>query len=192
MRSAIITRDSDIYLLPVAWIMALWLAVGMAASVAWLVHRFPKWQTQVPRWFAVAAVLFLVGTWVWRWPSISLRHDTSASAYITDLGDFLEPQSIVVTLGDQQTFSVWYGIWGSGEVAARVEGIIPLNESLYQFDWYRRLQGDLFPEIPGIADSVSAVITENAGQRPIYFTEQPLSVSQDQLEKVGPLWRLKE
>ncbi|MBK8046942.1 MAG: hypothetical protein IPK16_07345 [Anaerolineales bacterium] len=62
------TRDSDIYLLPVAWIMALWLAVGSAVVAHWLVAQRP---TQA-RWIAAGwGSLLIVGVplvAIWRWP----------------------------------------------------------------------------------------------------------------------------
>jgi hypothetical protein len=69
--------------------------------------------------------------------------------------------------------------------------LIPVNESLYQFAWYQRLQRDLYPGIPAIDTSADALVTANAGLRPIYFAEEPAWIDAAKLEKIGPLWRLK-
>ncbi|MBK8046943.1 MAG: hypothetical protein IPK16_07350 [Anaerolineales bacterium] len=104
----------------------------------------------------------------------------------------LEPNSIVVTLDDQPTFAFWYGVWGSGEIAAAKPDITPVNDSLYQFDWYRRLQGELHPDIAGANESVDAILAGNRGVRPIFFTEEPTYLGVDAVEPAGPLWKLKD
>lgn len=193
------TRDSDIYLLPVGWIMALWLAVGLAQVDEWL----SKWLAQrsaaskgsAHRGGMTAILLLagftclgLIGMTVWRWDANSLAEDQLARDYLQQVKAIVEPQSIVVTLEDRETFAFWFGAWGSRELA----GVTPINESLYQFDWYRRLQGDLHPEISGIDQSVDAVIAANRGKRPIYFAQLPANLAQTDVTQVGPLWRLND
>ena len=34
------TRDSEIYLLPVVWLLSIWMAVGLEIIAAWLERRF--------------------------------------------------------------------------------------------------------------------------------------------------------
>jgi hypothetical protein len=189
------TRDSDIYLLPVGWIMALWLAAGLAQVEAWLDQRAAS-GPQKRSWPAVllggVTAAALIGMLVWRWPGISLAGDNEARSYLQEVKSVLEPHSLIFTLEDRETFAVWYGVWGSGELATAAPGVTPLNESLYQFDWYRRLQGDLYPSIPGIDQSVDAVIAANRGQRPIYFAQMPSYLAPAEVTQVGPLWRLND
>ena len=123
---------------------------------------------------------------------MALAADREARDYLAQAAAVLEPDSIVVTLDDRQTFAFWYGVWGSRELAERVGGIVPINDSLYQFDWYRRLQGDLYPDIGGIGESVDAVIAANWGERPIYFAQLPANFAESELTPAGPLWRLNE
>jgi hypothetical protein len=190
------TRDSDIYLLPVGWIMALLLAVGLAQVGGWAARRMPQ------QWLrgaaggtvlvAAFAVVGLIGLASWRWSGVSLVTDYTARDYLAQAASVLEPNSIVVTLEDRETFAFWYGVWGSGELAERVPGVVPVNDSLYQFDWYRRLQGELHPTIDGIDESVDALIAANRGQRPIYFAHLPAQLAESELLPAGPLWKLKE
>ena len=185
------TRDSDIYLLPVGWIMAIWLAVGLAQVEDWVTRRSVQ-----PRLAGGTAGLLLaglvgvglLGVMAWRWNGISLANDREARDYLQQVKAVLEADSIVVTLEDRETFAFWFGAWGSGELA----GVTPINESLYQFDWYRRLQGDLHPAISGIDQSVDAVVAANRGRRPIYFAQMPANFAQTDVTQVGPLWRLNE
>lgn len=187
------TRDSDIYLLPVGWLMALWLAVGLAQAERWLAGRLAQPQLRRATAGAVLlAALSIAGLALWRWPQVALANDQSARNYLAQVTAAVEPHSIVITLEDRETFALWYGVWGSQEVEASRPGIVPVNDSLYQFDWYRRLQKELHPEIAGIDESVDAIIAANRGVRPIFFAQLPGNVAQDELLPVGPLWRLKE
>jgi hypothetical protein len=190
------TRDSDIYLLPVGWLMALWLSVGLAQVAAWLTGRFggsarPQGTRSSTLLGGVVAVS-LIALGAWRWGGISLADDREARDYLQGVQAVLEPNSIVVTLDDKATFALWYGAWGSGELFAAVEGVTPVNESLYQFDWYRRLQGDLHPDIEGIDESVDAILAANRGERPIFFAQLPTYVAQTDLIQTGPLWRYRD
>ncbi len=190
------TRDSDIYLLPVGWLMALWLSVGLGQIAAWLAQRFSgSTLSQGARSSALlgaVAAVSLFALTAWRWGGISLAGDHEARDYLKQVQAVLEPNSIVVTLDDKATFALWYGVWGSGELAAAVPGVTPVNDSLYQFDWYRRLQGDLHPSIEGIDESVDAIVAANRAQRPIFFAQMPTYVAQTDLIQTGPLWRLRE
>jgi hypothetical protein len=193
------TRDSDIYLLPVGWMMALWLSVGLAQTAAavhgWLgVRRGPGAPSSPAVSLLLAAVVALgiTGATAWRWQGISLAGDTAAQEYLREVRAVLEPNSIVVTLDDRETFALWYGVWGSRELAAVAPGLAPINDSLYQFAWYRRLQGDLYDDIQGIDQSVDAVIAENRGKRPIFFAQLPAYLAPADLTEVGPMWRLNE
>jgi hypothetical protein len=190
------TRDSDIYLLAVGWLMALWLAVGMAQVGDWIAQRRaqPHWRhTPVGVILAAAVIgIGLAGLAVWRWPQTALGADSAARDYLAQVAAVVEPGSIVVTLDDRETFALWYGVWSRPGSADNLAGVVPVNDSLYQFDWYRRLQGDLHPDIAGIGESVNALIAANRGSRPIYFAQLPAPVAETELTPAGPLWRLNE
>jgi len=178
------TRDSEIYLLPVVWLLSIWLAVGLAALAAWLTPRVAA-APLVVGGGAVLALLLLVSV---HWPGLALRRDDEAQRYLAGVAQTLAPQSILVTLGDRETFTAWYGTWGARTLP---DGVIPVNESLYQFAWYQRLQRDLYPAVPAIDVSAEALVAANAGLRPVYFAEPPAWIDAARLEKVGALWRLK-
>lgn len=181
------TRDSEIYLLPVVWLVSIWMVIGLATIAAWLTPRVAS-ATPVLAGAAGVALLLLVAM---RWPTLALRNDDTARQYLAALAETLEPDSLLVTLGDQETFTAWYGAWGDRTLMAAVPGLIPVNESLYQFAWYQRLQRDLYPGVPAIDTSAAALVAANSGLRPIYFAEPPAWIDAAALEQVGPLWRLK-
>lgn len=181
------TRDSEIYLLPVVWMLSIWMTVGLATLAEWLAGRMGK----VTMWLAslTAIALLLLATTV-RWELIALTDDEEARRYLAQVAEVLEPNSIVISLGDRETFALWYGAWGDRLLAEAAPGLIVVNESLYQFDWYRRLQRDLYPNEPGVDVSIAHLIETYAGRRPIYFADAPIQFEPDQIEQIGPLWRL--
>jgi hypothetical protein len=183
------TRDSELYLLPLVWLSSLWLAVGAASVAGWLAARWgPRWWTAC----ALFLALLLAGGTAGRWPAISLADDQQARRYLAEVAAVLEPDSLVVTLGDQETFAIWYGLWGDRTLQEAAPGTIAVNESLYQFDWYRRLQRALYPQLAGIDLSAAQAVERYGKVRPVFFAYRPAWLDATQLEKTGPLWRFKQ
>ena len=191
------TRDSEIYLLALVWMMIVWLTMGLIASADWLHARMPAARreampplaTKLVLGGSVAALLLLAG---FHWPATSLRTDSAAVEYLEAVGDVIEPGSIIVTMGDQKTFALWYGNWGNRELAQIAPDLVIVNDSLYQFAWYRRLLSQLYPHVPNVDQSVQALIAGNQGARAIFFSEQLPIVPEEQLLPTGPLWRYQE
>ena len=183
------TWDSRIYLLPATWMLALWLGSGLSVLAAWLWDRRDGralWAGYAPAVIALVAVATLVAT---RLPEMSLRQDDEARAYLADVVATLEPESIVVSGADAETFALWYGAWGSGVLLEKAPGAMLVNYALYQFPWYGRLLGDLYPATPGVSAGLDALLAENDGRRPVYFTELLDVVPRETLSPAGPLWR---
>jgi hypothetical protein len=181
------TRDSEIYLLPVVWLMTLWLAIGVADALGWLAERWPG-----VRWKPLLSILLFVAvaaTIVLRWQAISVRNDQAARDFLNASIAVLEPNSIIVSMADAETFALWYGVWGSGEIRRTAPGAVPINYSLYQFEWYRRLVQTLYPDVMGNYNSIEEMLAANAGIRPIFFSEPLTYVPANHLTPVGPLWR---
>lgn len=181
------TRDSQIYLLPVGWMLALWIGVGLEQGMLELRTRFAP--RLVDATTAAALLLWLGLSLIVRWPALSLRHDRAARDFVAGAAAVLEPNSIVVSRSDAETFALWYGTWGSGELLRAAPGLVPVNDSLYQFDWYARQQAELYPDLPGAGISAAALVEANAGQRPIYYAETLPELPAGRLVTVPPLWR---
>jgi hypothetical protein len=181
------TRDSEIYLLPVSWLMALWLALGM--------HEIASYSSR--RWSSkpVAPVLVglgltsLLALTVVRLPTLSLRSDRAAESFISGAAAELEPGAILISLADGETFALWYGAWASGELLDAAPGLVLINYSLYQFDWYRRLLREQYPDVVGDQRSVEELLATQAGRRSIFFSEPLSFASEEQLIPTGSLWR---
>ena len=193
------TVDSYIYLLPVAWLMALTLGQGLASGGAWLQHRFPGGQRQSTALLATLALLALVILLSSRLPQFDLRDDHEAQAFLDAAATTLKPGSVVISVADAHTFALWYGQWGSN-LGGKIEGddtlaqavpdLVLVNYALYQFGWYRDLLHDQYPELLKIDATFAEFVAANRAVRPIYFTEQLPEIPQTELMQTGVFWRL--
>ncbi len=81
-------------------------------------------------WVLLVAVVPLIGNWT----AASRAGQTATRDFAHDLLESVEPYGILVTVGDNDTFPLWY--------AQEVEGIrndvLVVNTSLLQTDWYAR------------------------------------------------------
>ena len=183
------TRDSEINLLPAVWMMALLLTIGIASCIDWMTQRDPA-SASVWRGITLGlAALLCTALIVWRIPSMSLQMESEAQAFLDDAAARIEPGSIVISGNDAETFALWYGAWGSGVLHRTEPQPILINYALLQFDWYRRSTAGLYPEVPGIEQSLTEILAENEQSRPIYFSEDLSTVTGRKLEPFGKLWR---
>ena len=134
-------------------------------------------------------VVGLVGLTAWRWSTISARHDLRAQTFLAETMAVIEPHSIIISSADAETFALWYGAWGSGELLAKDPDTVLINYALYQFDWYRRLLREQYPAVVGESESVEEILAANRGQRPIYFSEKFSFWPVEELTPAGPIWR---
>lgn len=183
------TRDSEVYLLPASWLMVLWVAAALRVVARWLADRSRLGVQRATAGLSGLVMLGVLALIVVRAPELSLRTDTEAMDFLAEVGEVVEPGSIVVSSGDAETFAVWYAAWATGDLLAKAPGSIIVNDSLYQFDWYRRLLGDLYPEVAGIDEGFQALLDQNAGLRPIYFVERLDTVPDNAQESAGSIWR---
>ncbi|MBX3011650.1 MAG: DUF2723 domain-containing protein [Caldilineaceae bacterium] len=199
------TRDSEIYLLPVVWLAALWLGVGLTNLSTWAqTDGLGWWQrvrppatgqtvTRAPTWVApILAALLSLGLLemtTWRWSSQSLRQDQQADQFIAGVMAVIEADSIIISSADNETFSLWYAAWGSGVLRQRAPQVVLLNYALYQFPWYQRLVAKLYPEVVGDSQSIEEILARNVDKRTIFFSEKFSFWSTDELQPAGPIWR---
>jgi hypothetical protein len=183
------TLDSQVYLLPVIWLLAFWLPEGITMLSQFLVRWLPV-QVEIGRWGLVAAVGGLLILTAVRSSHYSLHTDQEAVDYLHALVQTLEPGSLVLSSADAETFTLWYGTYATGEISEAAPDSVLINVALYQFPWYRRLLVDLYPDLPGVGSAtVDSILDANLGQRPIYFTEVIAPATKEQLKASGLLWR---
>jgi hypothetical protein len=197
------TRDSEIYLLPVIWLAALWLGVGYAAIMAWVKEDGLRWLQRlrpqqatlslerVALGLTVVTVVGLVGLIGWRWSTQSLRQDRQVDQFVAGVLDVIEPNSIIISSADAETFALWYAAWGSGVLREEAPDVVLINYALYQFPWYQRLVAALYPEVVGESRSVEEIVIRNAESRSVFFSEKFSYWPAEQMEPVGPIWRYR-
>ncbi len=159
------TRDSYIYLLPVTWMLMLCVASGLAQVDAWL---GPRWKLAAPA-LALFCLAGLSAATAWNWPTVALRGDHEARDYLRGAAEALEGNSIIISRSDAETFALWYGTWADKSLSDAAPGLLPVNDALYQFDWYKRLQHDLNPNVAGVGMSVQALIDANAASARFFW-----------------------
>lgn len=181
------TRDSEIYLLPVVWLAAIWVGVGLQEAVTLL----RTYWSRLPLAIVLGALttLALGILLVVRLPELSLRDDHAAQEFVTAVAATIAPDALVVSLADAETFALWYGAWASGELTQAAPDLILVNYSLYQFDWYRRLLRRSHPQVVGDEQTVEELLAVHAHRRPIYFSEPLSYVPAERLTPEGPIWR---
>lgn len=184
------TVDSHVYLLPVIWLATVMLGQGLASVSEWLTTRI--WPIIQPAWIValIGALIGIATLTSWRLPQLDLRADQEARDFISAATMTLQPNSLVISSADAQTFALWYGEWGSGTLAEAVPDLVFVNYTLYEFGWYRHLMHDLYPEIPGMGEAFANLIAANRPLRPIYLTEPLPLYPSNELTPEGVFWRL--
>lgn len=138
-------RDRDYFYLWSFSAWSVWAALGLVfvwESIAALIGsetiKLGKQTLELPnkRSWAIASPILLVACvpLVANWDASTRRNDVTTSSFAHDLLNSVEPYGILVTVGDNDTFPLWY--------AQEVEGIrrdvIVANTSLLNTDWYTR------------------------------------------------------
>ena len=102
----------------------------------------------------------------------------------------MPPESIIISSADAQTFALWYGVWGSGQLADDGKEPYLINGALLQFPWYQRLVRERYADLPGAGSDIHTLIEQNIGVHPIFFSEEGQGyVPDEDLEPLGPLWQ---
>ena len=126
-------RDRDYFYLWSYSAWSVWAALGLIAVWRYMADRV---RTAGTRRWATAMPVLLIGLvpLLANWRDASRAGETAPREWAHDLLDSVEPYGILITLGDNDTFPLWY--------AQQVEGIRPdvtvAVTSLLNTDWYIR------------------------------------------------------
>ena len=138
-------RDRDYFYLWSFSALSVWAALGFVALWESVASFFGSGEARVgkavvseprARSFALASPLLAIAfvPLVGNWEQASRANQTDTADFARDLLNSVEPYGILVTVGDNDTFPLWY--------AQEVEGIrrdvIVANTSLLNTDWYTR------------------------------------------------------
>jgi hypothetical protein len=126
-------RDRDYFYLWSYSAWSVWAALGLAAAWRSLADRVPTAGAR--RWATTAPILLLgVVPLVGNWRQASRAGETATREWAHDLLNSVEPYGILVTLGDNDTFPLWY----AQEVEGVRRDVTVAVTSLLNTDWYPR------------------------------------------------------
>lgn len=138
-------RDRDYFYLWSFSALSVWAALGLVYVWETTASLFGADEVQLgrdnileprPRSFAMAspvlalALIPLFGNW----EQASRANHTDTTDFARDLLNSVEPYGILVTVGDNDTFPLWY----AQEVEGIRKDVLVANTSLMNTDWYRR------------------------------------------------------
>ena len=126
-------RDRDYFYLWSYSAWSVWAALGLAALWRALAERVQVGSAR--RWVMSAPVLLLGAMpLVGNWRQASRAGETATREWAHDLLNSIEPYGILITLGDNDTFPLWY----AQEVEGVRRDVTVAVTSLLNTDWYPR------------------------------------------------------
>ncbi len=126
-------RDRDYFYLWSFSTWSVWAALGLATLWRTLATRVRAGGTA--RWVTTAPVLLLgIVPLIGNWRDASRAGETATREWAHDLLNSVEPYGILVTMGDNDTFPLWY----AQEVEGVRSDVTVAVTSLLNTDWYPR------------------------------------------------------
>ncbi len=126
-------RDRDYFYLWSYSAWSVWVALGLAALWHFVAERVGNGGAR--RWVGSAPLLLLAAIpLVANWRQASRAGETATREWAHDLLNSVEPYGILITLGDNDTFPLWY----AQEVEGVRRDVTVAVTSLLNTDWYPR------------------------------------------------------
>jgi hypothetical protein len=136
-------RDRDYFYLWSFSAWSVWAALGLVfvwealASLAGTASvKLGKAVLELPtrRGFALSAPILVIACvpLVGNWGASTRRNDTTTFAFAHDMLNSVEPYGVLVTVGDNDTFPLWF----AQEVEGVRQDVVVANTSLLNTDWY--------------------------------------------------------
>jgi hypothetical protein len=160
------TTDSLLTLLP-GWVMiGTWIGLG----AAWCLDRLRRVDYRAAMAMSLAGLLLLMVPLAANWSDHDLSKDDEAEKFIADLLLTVEPDALVITIGDHATFALWYARYG----LEQRPDIIPLSRELWTQSSYRQTVADTHPMLAGgrLTTELDALLVASLQQhRPVYLVQ---------------------
>ncbi len=188
-------RDRDYFYLWSFSAWSVWAALGLvfvwetiAAAIGSQAVRLGRTMLQLPTkrsWILAAPVLLVACVPLGANWEASTRHaETDTRDFAHDLLNSVEPYGILVTVGDNDTFPLWY----AQEVEHIRQDVVIANTSLLNTDWYVR-QIIRAPIRTYDAAKGPAVYRDGAWKKP---SGPPLKMTLDEADKIPLAYDLRE
>jgi tetratricopeptide (TPR) repeat protein/uncharacterized membrane protein YeaQ/YmgE (transglycosylase-associated protein family) len=165
-------RERDYFFVQNFMFMAIWVGVGAAWFADWVRRQVNS--EELRRAVFVVAALALVAISVVplfkNWDTHDRRGFLVANNYAYNMLNSLEPNSIILTNGDNDTFPLWY----LQEVEEVRKDVRVVNLSLLNTDWYIEQLRDLEPRVP------------------ITYTDQQIAMLNPYQDRDGRIWLVKD
>lgn len=138
-------RDRDYFYLWSFSALSVWAALGLVYVWETAASMFGTDEVKLgredilepkPRSFAMASPLLAIAfiPLFGNWQQASRANQTDTSDFARDLLNSVEPYGVLITVGDNDTFPLWY----AQEVEGVRKDVVIANTSLLNTDWYRR------------------------------------------------------
>ncbi|MSR07750.1 MAG: DUF2723 domain-containing protein [Gemmatimonadetes bacterium] len=172
-------RERDYFFVASFMLWGIWVALGLATLLEMGADFFKQRLSERDRWLAALPVLSialipLAGNRL----TASRAGETTPRDFAVDLLESVEPYSILITAGDNDTFPLWY----AQEVEGVRKDVLIANQSLMNTDWHlRQLKRRPIYEF----DTTTAIplYRGKAWPRP---TTEPFTLTYDQLDGLPP------
>ena len=176
-------RERDYFFVASFLLWGIWVALGFGVLLRWVAENVGSGREGTARWLVGTPVLLLcfiplAGNWL----SASRAGETLPRDVAWDILQSVEPQGILITAGDNDTFPLWY----MQEVEGVRQDVLVANLSLMNTSWHIRqlkrrgiIPFDSANALPMYRDSTWPVPTESA-----------LSLSYEQLDALQPIYQL--
>ena len=126
-------RDRDYFYLWSYSAWSVWAALGLAAL--WRTLAKTAGEVEPRRWLTSSPILLLgLLPLAGNWRDASRANETATQAWAHDLLNSVEPYGVLVTLGDNDTFPLWY----AQDVEGLRRDVTVAVTSLLNTDWYPR------------------------------------------------------
>jgi len=168
------TVDAYLYLLPALLICALWAARGAVVAA----RTLQSWGESMRRetLAAAAGLLALIALPLAplgaNFQRMDLHADDEAAAYARSVLEAARENALVISGGDEQTFSLWYLRYGLRERP----DVMLADQGLLAFAWYRENLAARHPELSAVVRSSDArhalrlLLQEVGATYPIHLT----------------------
>ncbi|MDH5508023.1 MAG: DUF2723 domain-containing protein [Anaerolineae bacterium] len=136
------SNDSQVYLIPLYLLVAIWLAFGLDAI-----------SRRISKAGGAGMILLVIALLIYKgiatYPQVDPRRDLRAARFVEEYLDRIPPNALVITDADQDTFALWYYHFG---LSARPDIILVVSK-LADFEWYRQTLTHIYPHLSYPPDS---------------------------------------